>query len=100
MRKSEYQKIKEVIEKLLNEYSDGDKTFWGDLVFKTPEEHSAVHPYLEGSKLVMWCDGSPMYGMLQGEFGWNFQTKLIEALEKIGYYYEQGHAWNLGVYKS
>jgi hypothetical protein len=100
MRKSEYEKIKALIVGILTKHlGDNSNSLWGDLVFKTPKEHSQVHEYLQGSNLVMWFDGSPVYEMLNyGTYGWGFRNDLDEALHNAGYYYELGHAWNLGVY--
>lgn len=61
----------------------------------------------EGKKYCEYSGGlwyvsfeeSVMYDYMQGYPNWNFHTKLHTFLEQFDLYPEQGHSWNLSIYK-
>jgi hypothetical protein len=71
-------------------YTGGCKTFY------TPHEwRYRKEPVLENPLLVLVYDGSDVKEIVYGRYAQTFK----KFLAKHGFYLEQGHHWNCGIYK-
>jgi len=69
-----------------------------DFRFYTPEEWAAKegpNHLLQGAELILVFEND-LYAWMN--YGTDAPDELQELAEGFGYYYEQGHAWNMGFY--
>lgn len=71
-----------------------------DTRFHTPREWAErKEPYLDRSELVLVFEGK-LYRMINGcnADSVRVYAELEQLARRCGYYFEQGHAWNMGFY--
>ena len=93
-----YAQLKKELVKFLKEW------FCGELDDTRIMSGRAGKKYSEycGKNTVMWIsmDGSPMYEpMNYGDDSWRFVNAFDKFLRDRGFWYEQGHSWNINVYR-
>lgn len=71
--------------------------FSHNVVVMTGEAGQEYSEYSNGLYYLSF-EGSVMYDLLAGSYGWAFHTRLHHWLAQYGCYSEHGHAWNLNIY--
>jgi len=93
-----YKRFEKEITEFLNNWFGGDL---GDTTIRTAKDGAiySEHCPKDGFAWIS-MDGSPMYELINyGEDGWKFLEALIKFLAERGLWYEQGHAWNMNIYR-
>lgn len=71
-----------------------------NMQFLTGTEGMKFSEYAHKDAPYISFDGSYVYSLLNyGEDGWKWQDMFMQFLKNMGFYYEQGHAWNMSIYE-
>jgi hypothetical protein len=92
-----YRQLKKELLQFLNDWFFGQL---GDTCIRTGKDGMKYSEHC-GKNTLMWIsmDGSPMYALMEyGEDLWKFRNAFDKFLDERGFWYEQGHAWNINVY--
>jgi hypothetical protein len=90
------------IKPLLNVLNDWleERELVGDAFFCSPGVWKARgEEYCLSAEAIIVFDSSPMYEMMNGEFGWQLREQFDNLLRSKGYYMESGTSWYGGLYK-